>query len=58
MTRLFFDFEMVLNENEKQLRGRLFLVAIVAFAVLYSIYSLVILPIYIASLYNIAYEGI
>ena len=57
MTRLFFDFEMVLNENEKQLRGRLFLVAIVAFAVLYSIYSLVILPIYIASLYNIAYEG-
>ena len=48
---------MVLNDKEKRLRGRIYLVAIITFAILYSLYSLVILPRYIASLYNIAYEG-
>lgn len=48
---------MVLNDKEKRLRGRLYLVALIMFAVLYSLYSFVILPRYIASLYNIAYEG-
>ena len=48
---------MVLNENEKRLRNKLYIAALVAFAVLYSVYSLVILPQYIASLYNIAYEN-
>ncbi len=48
---------MVLTEKERNIKKTLLIVALVSFAVFYSIYSWVILPRYIASLYNIVYEN-
>ena len=48
---------MVLTEKEKNIKKTLLVVAAVSFAVFYSLYSWVILPRYIASLYNIVYEN-
>ena len=48
---------MQMNENDKRLKKKLYIIAAVAFAVLYSLNSFIIEPFYISALYNIEYDG-
>jgi hypothetical protein len=48
---------MTFRKNDKTSRKRVFFFALLAGAFLYSVYCFVIEPIYISSLYDVAYEG-